>query len=114
MNQATELGPVDMSSTCQGHMTIPVLEFLNGTPWNDMTKSLVSALRPSSVQICRDSCNLMSINWRVTVWLWPDDRIKRIEQEVNYSVYGVPKCEPNVFPEFPYDSHDLYKLTKTT
>ncbi len=102
-----------MESNAQGWMVIPVLEFLNGKPWNDMSKSFVSALRPSVVRLCRESATCDAITWRVTVWINKDDKIKRIEQEVSYNVYGVEHSHSNTFPKFPYNSSDMHTYAET-
>lgn len=74
-----------------GRMTVPVLEFLTGLPWNCLTKNMLISLRPSVVQECWDFETGSSILWRVTVWLQGTKdlpKIKRIEQEVSVGLVG--------------------------
>ncbi len=68
-----------------GYMTLPVLPFLAGQPWDNLALNLVHSLRPSAVRVatyaegvkCDGKC------WRVTVHLQKDNKtIGSIEQEV--------------------------------
>jgi hypothetical protein len=74
-----------------GVTTIPVLEFLNGLPWNAITKNLLMALRPSTVRECWGEMKCDAYRWRVTVWLHGTKDyplIRKIEQEVNVGLLG--------------------------
>ena len=71
---------------------IPVLEFLNGQPWDALALNYVHALRPSMIRVIRHGCCEASDSWmwRVTVYLEADDRtIYRMEQEVVAEARGV-------------------------
>lgn len=75
----------------RGFQTIPVLEFLNGFPWNQMTKNMMPALRPSAVRECWGSMKCDGHLWRVTVWLKGTEAapvIDYIEQEVVVGLEG--------------------------
>lgn len=75
----------------QGFMCIPVLEFLNGMPWNVYTKNLLVALRPSRVREVWSGVKCDARLWRVTVYLKGDKdtpRIDHIEQEVAIGLDG--------------------------
>lgn len=82
------LGPNGLVATipCTENLVwacIPVLEFLNGRPWNNMALNYVMGLRPSAIRVTTGAVTADSYCWRVTVHLELDERtIKRIEQEV--------------------------------
>lgn len=62
---------------------IPVLEFLNGRPWNNVALNYVMGLRPSTIRVTAGEVAADSYTWRVTVHLELDGRtVKHIEQEV--------------------------------
>lgn len=66
-----------------GSTTVEVCSFLKGKPYNNIAKSYISSLRPSSVRTTINGRTLDSSTWRVTVWLEEDKTtIKRVEQEV--------------------------------
>lgn len=74
--------------------TIPVLEFLWGQPWNNLSLNFVSTLRPSELRVTSDGVTLDVCAWRVTVWLEKDKRtIKKIEQSVSMSGYGARNAQ---------------------
>lgn len=67
-----------------GYTAIPVLEFLNGEPWDDRILDFIHALRPSDVRIAMENEAVTSDArvWRVTVYLDNASNVKKIEQEV--------------------------------
>lgn len=53
-----------------GYLTLKVLEFLDGQPFNNLVMAYIQALRPSKVRIVADGCvQLDCMTWRVTVFL---------------------------------------------
>lgn len=79
----------------RGFTSIPVLQFLNGLPWNTTTKNMLFALRPNYIREVYegDGVKMDACCWRVTVWLkcTKDNLkpvIKRIEQEVSIGLGG--------------------------
>jgi hypothetical protein len=71
-----------------GGTVIPVLEFLNGRPWNNAALNVVHALRPSSIRVTTGSMTADSSNWRVTVHIDPTGIIRKIDQEVDVGLIG--------------------------
>jgi hypothetical protein len=72
-----------------GWTSIPVLEFLNGRPWNNAALNTVHALRPSTIRVSTGCVTADAWSWRVTVILEDDERtIKRITQEVQVGLHG--------------------------
>lgn len=70
---------------------IPVLEFLNGRPWNNMAFNILKAVRPSCIEIINlgDCETLDCMNWRVRVYLNKSGSISNITQEVSCGCIGV-------------------------
>ena len=66
--------------------SIPVLEFLKGRVWDEISLAYVTAMRPSSIRVTRGECTCDSWPWRVTVTVNSDDVIERISQEVEFEV----------------------------
>lgn len=76
------VAPVDFTDR-RVYISIPMLEFLWGRPWNNVAVNYVMALRPSSVRATSGCVTADASSWRVTVYLEKDERtIRRIEQEV--------------------------------
>lgn len=72
-----------------GYTVIPVLEFLNGKPWDNMALNYVHGLRPSALRVTTGEITCDSHIYRVTVYVGEDKRtIKRIEQEVRVGLHG--------------------------
>jgi len=72
-----------------GYISIDMLEFLWGLPWNNLARSYVSALRPSNIRVTTGTIKLDAMPWRVTVFLEDDRRtICKIRQEVQVSLRG--------------------------
>lgn len=64
-------------------VSIPVLEFLWGRPWNNVALNYVMALRPSVIRVTAGCVTSDARVWRVTVYLEEDERtIKSISQHV--------------------------------
>jgi hypothetical protein len=82
-------GETDEEKRC-GWMTIPVLEFLKGRPWNNAALNLVRALRPSCIRVTTGPIKTDACSWRVTVTVDERDKrtIKDIEQEVEVGIVG--------------------------
>lgn len=73
-----------------GYTVIPVLEFLNGKPWDNMALNFVAALRPSSIRVTTGGVTCDASTWRVTVFVETDERtIRKIEQEVQVGLHGI-------------------------
>lgn len=62
--------------------TIPVLEILNGYPWNQESLNYIYGLRPSHLVVTTRKQHIDCVPWRVTVLLDNDLTIKSIQQEV--------------------------------
>jgi hypothetical protein len=73
--------------TCTGSLSIKVLEFLKGKPWNDVALGFVHSLRPTSIRVTDGTIKLDARPWRVTVTVDEKDIIQEITQEV---VVGLP------------------------
>lgn len=70
-------------------LSIEVLSFLNGRPWDWVALAYVHALRPSSIRVTEGGVTCDSRRWRVTVYLKEGTRlINRITQEVEV---GLPE-----------------------
>ena len=67
-----------------------------GSKFDEITKSWISTLRPSSIRISKDSVYCDARVWRVTVLLNKDDSIAKISQEVEVGL-----------PNGIEDGHDL-------
>lgn len=67
-----------------GYMTIPVLPFLVGKPWDATALDFVHTLRPSFIRVSTGEVTADSKLWRVTVIVTDltNPIIKRIEQYV--------------------------------
>ena len=65
-----------------GYTSIPVLEFLNGQPWDDFALCWVHALRPTKIRVVRAEETTDAYTWRVTVYVDGDNRIESVRQEV--------------------------------
>jgi hypothetical protein len=75
-----------------GYACIPVLEFLNGLPWDNMALCYAHAMRPSEIRVIRPNHKQTTeaIRQRLTVHLDYDYRtILKIEQEVEVGLIGV-------------------------
>lgn len=70
-----------------GFLSIPVLEFLNGKPWNEAALGFVHSLRPSCIRVTTGSIKLDSRCWRVTVVVDENDVIDEITQEVEVGLF---------------------------
>ena len=77
-----------MNNETYSYSSIPVLEFLQGLPYNHLTQCYIRSLRPSYIRIIKNGVvNLDGRVWRVTVFLKEDDIIDYIQQEVEVSCY---------------------------
>jgi hypothetical protein len=65
-----------------GYLSIEVLTFLNGQPWDDVARAFVHALRPSEVRVSTGELKSDAKLWRVTVMVDRESRIIGIDQEV--------------------------------
>lgn len=67
-----------------GYTVIPVLEFLNGEPYDDRALDFIHALRPSAIRSAgpNEMLTCDGCPWRVTVLLDERGAIKKMEQEV--------------------------------
>lgn len=71
-----------------GYLSIEVLTFLNGHPWDEVALAFVHSLRPSSVRVISENEGETADarTWRVTIYLKDADCIKYIRQEVEVSL----------------------------
>lgn len=76
--------PIDHRS----FLSIRVLEFLNGRPWDDLALNLVHSLRPSSIRVTTGEVKCDARTWRVTVYVSKDNIIQKIRQEVEVGLLG--------------------------
>lgn len=68
-----------------GFLSIPVLGFLTGMPWDDHAKNFLMALRPSCVRETWGEIKCDAVCWRVTVLLAGTKTaplVQKITQEV--------------------------------
>jgi hypothetical protein len=86
---------LDMHSPRTSFIVIERLEFLKGLPINDVTKSYISTLGPSSVEIIthnnHEKINQLDDygdNHRVRVVLDKSDNISKILQDKNVKIFG--------------------------
>lgn len=63
-------------------ISIPVLPFLIGRPWDEHALAFVHALRPSYIRVTtgEETCDVRV--WRVTITVDDSEIIQKIEQEV--------------------------------
>lgn len=90
--QSKEKKPEDYYSThlveygkpdCTGYLSIDVLPFLKGKPWDSVALAYVHSLRPSSIRVTTGLIKLDARSWRVTIYVEEDNiTIRNIEQEV--------------------------------
>jgi hypothetical protein len=72
-----------------GWFSLPVLQELWGTPWNNAATNFLRCLRPTTVRVTTGNVTLDSMPWRVTVLLNGNRRtIQSIYQEVEVSLTG--------------------------
>jgi hypothetical protein len=72
-----------------GWFSLPVLQELWGTPWNNAATNFLRCLRPSAVRVTTGNVTLDSMPWRVTVLLNGNRRtIQSIHQEVEVALNG--------------------------
>lgn len=72
-----------------GFCVLPVLQWLWGKPWDAISASIVTSLRPSAVRVTDGEVKSDAKTWRVTVFIEGvilPPRITRIEQEVRVSL----------------------------
>ena len=60
---------------------IPVLEFLWGRKWDEISLAYVHSLRPSSIRVTTGEVKTDSSRWRVTIYVDDADIITKISQE---------------------------------
>lgn len=88
-----------------GFCCLPVLEYLNGQPWNNLALNFVYSLRPTCVRVISENQEAHTDGrvYRVTVYLRADNRtIDHIEQE---SIVGIIGCESGY--DIKCELHDL-------
>ncbi len=83
------LGRVYEPPSGRAYLSVPVLPFLVGKPWDQNALNIVHALRPSYVRVTGGEIKCDARKWRVTVYL---DRATRllssIWQEVEIGSQG--------------------------
>ena len=72
----------------RGYLNLPVLEFLKGHKWDDVSLGYVHSLRPSAIRVVTDYITCDVFLWRVTVYVNYKDVIQKIIQEVEV---GLPE-----------------------
>lgn len=65
-----------------GWTTIECLNFLKGNEWNEVALAYVHALNPSIIRVTHGEVFLNAHERRVTVYINNENRIQKIEQEV--------------------------------
>lgn len=78
----SELGVDYVAPSSCGCLSIEVLRFLWGKPWDEVALAYVHALRPTQIRVTDGGIKLNSRCWRVTVYVGKKDTILKIEQEV--------------------------------
>lgn len=91
----SELGVEYRKPTRSGYATFPVLQFLEGRPWDQLALNAVHSLRPSQIRVTDGMVKDNAVTWRVTVFVnrtadGGKATIRRVEQEVEVCLYG---CE---------------------
>ena len=66
----------------RGFLSVKVLPFLNGRPWDDIALGYVHSLRPSMIRVIRDEETMDAQTWRVSVYVYDGNIIESIRQEV--------------------------------
>jgi len=81
-------------SNRRGFLCLPVLPFLIGKRWDEVTLGYVQSLRPTHLRVVTDGIiQLDSQTWRVTVYLNGEDGlITGIEQEVEIGLPDGVSC----------------------
>jgi hypothetical protein len=92
-----ETGEEYKSPEILSYMSIPVLEFLNGLPWNVFTMNMLVAVRPSALRVLDENAEIKcdACCWRVTVTTYKhagDLAIRKVEQEVMVGLAGDFSC----------------------
>jgi len=106
------LGVKYEASNHQVWPSLPICQYLVGTPWNDTALAAVSSTRPSSIRVVRHDGEIKDNGsmWRVTVFLDHLGLISNVEQEV---VVDAPEGVANghefcrrleKYPHWPADS----------
>lgn len=72
----------------RGSLSVEVLDFLKGKPWDDVALAYVHSLRPTSIRVTTGTVKLDARTWRVTVIVDDKDIIESITQEVEV---GLPE-----------------------
>ena len=73
----------DQGQVAKGYASLPMLQFLNGQPWDAFAFGLVHSLRPFMLRVVCGCEHTDSWPWRVTVRLENDGQtIREIVQEV--------------------------------
>ena len=73
--------------TATSSISLPVLQFLWGQPWDEIAKNFLPALRPSMVRVGSIE-TLDAMAWRVSVHVDKQNIIQQISQEVEVSCNG--------------------------
>ena len=78
-----------------GFMVMPVLELLNGQPWNNLALNYIYTLNPTFIRATNGPMHCDAVPGRVTVILKEDNKtIDYVEQEVSPSLIGChDSCE---------------------
>lgn len=80
------------------YLSLPVLQFLWGQPWDDVAQNLVHSLRPSVVCVTGGESKTNSVPWRVTVYV-KEGRILSIDQECEVGLAGGFRHGHDLFTE---------------
>jgi len=87
---------IELNFEGYSYTSIPCLQWLWGSKFDEITKAWISGLRPSSVRVSKGCIHCDARRWRVTVLLNEDDSIAEITQEVEVGL-----------PDGIEDGHDL-------
>jgi hypothetical protein len=84
-------------SSRYGFLSVELLGFLTGKPWDEVALAYVSALRPSYIRVIRHngSQTMDAMNDRVTVQVWLPERVAHGDALRIALKYGIdsPQCQ---------------------
>src|SRR4051812_12468203 len=99
-----------------GHITMPVLQFMWGQPWDQLALNMTHTLDPYAIRVTYGETKTDACRGRVTVVVEPKDGIdiiKYIEQEVAVATTGLPedeRCGHGIYVELRKRGIDFRKL----
>lgn len=73
---------------CSSYISVPICQWLTGTPWNDEALAYVWAFNPTGIRVTTGGMKLDAWQGRITVFVDDVDIIQSIEKEVNIPLPG--------------------------